>query len=215
MGARRPRRWIARFLLASLVLPCAACLQDDPPHPQYRPLDFITMVMPTHAAAGDSVAVDVAFVVGRSGCCRTDRLELAMEGSDIRIEGTAVYPGTPGIRCPDAFVYGRAVLRTPPLAPGAYTVRAGDLAELVTVASGDTTGPPARLVYAGRLYTHGSTCEIVGDGAIIVVLGGLPTDLAGNRYLVRADIVPDDPCSLANDPYADYFAVVREYERID
>lgn len=214
MGARRPRRWIARFLLASLVLPCAACLLDDSWGPEYRPLRFITMTLPTHAAAGDSVAVDVAFDVGPSTCWDIDRLELRVEGNDIRIEGTAVNPD-PSVPCGAMFVYGRATLRSPPLPPGAYTVRAGDLAEILTVSSGGSTGPSTRLVYAGRLFTVGSTCDIVGDSAITVVLGGLPPDQTGNRYLVRADIVPDDPCGLSSDPHADYFAVAREYERID
>jgi len=201
-------------VLAALVLPCAACLLNDSPDPQYRPLGFLTMVLPTHAAAGDSVAIDVAFGLGPTTCWRTDHVGLQVEGNEIRIEGTSVNPD-PEAFCGDVAPVGRAVVRTPALAPGSYSVRAGDLAEILTVASGDSTGPPTRLVYAGRLFTTGATCEVVWHGTATVVLSGLPSGLSGNRYLVRADIVPDDPCGLPPGTPVDYFAVVREYRRID
>lgn len=206
-GTRGAPRQLRLWLLPIVLLSLQSCLLDD----EATTLSFLAMALPDRIAVGESVEVDVHYGIGPESCFEAERIQVTVEGSRIRIAGTGARGPGP---CGDTTATGRSVVRIPPLDPGEYTVVAGDLRAVITVA-GDAPGERNRLVCAGGFHPDNGGCELRGNDMVVALIGFPPGLDTKRGYLVQALIGTDDPCGLARHGPVDYFATVREMTPLD
>jgi hypothetical protein len=208
------RRLARHALVGSVVLLTPACLSDSEPADEHRGLQFLSLVVPSQIGLGDPLEVEVSYLVGPSGCWELERLDLALEDHMVRIEGSAVRPGSRE-GCADIVLYGKEHLMSPPLPVGAHRVVAGALDATVTVVDQDPVLLET-LVYRGTVHVYDSGCALEGHSALVVGFSGLPLGLSGGEeYLVRGVVVQEDPCIWPGAlGWVDHFVVVSDVELI-